>query len=60
MNYKEAIEWLKGNRSTNNLFDWNDKQSHVMCAQADAALTQQAYCVVKAYKENLLEEDTLR
>lgn len=56
MNYEEAIEWLKGKRSTTNIIlehpieTWN-----VRIAQADAAKTMQAYYIVKAHKEELVK-----
>ena len=59
MSLEEAIEWLKGNRSMCNLvpqdpFDtWQER-----IARADAALTEQAYWIVKAHKEGLIEEET--
>ena len=62
MKYEEAIEWLKGNRST-----WNDhvseqlnigrSQAMTNVAVSDAASTQEAYWIVKAHKEGLLEEN---
>ena len=51
MTPEEAKEWLEGNRSTCNQFDFIDQVSHVLTAQADAARTQQAYWVIKAFKE---------
>lgn len=57
MNLEEAKQWLLGLRSmTNNitcdpLETWQGR-----IAEADAAMTQQAYWVVKAHKEDLLEE----
>ena len=53
MDYKEALEWLNGSRSTCNSFNYIEQSSHVLTAQADAAMTQQAYWVVRAHKENL-------
>ena len=52
MNYEEALEWLAGKRSMCNSFGCTD-EAHAQLAQADAAMTQQAYWMVKAYKENL-------
>lgn len=57
MTYCEALEWLKGQRSMINqitcdpLSTW---QSRI--AEADAAMTQQAYWIVKAHREGLLEK----
>ena len=50
---EEAKEWLKGNRSMcNSISDPNKWQ--VLIAQADAAMMEQAYWVLKAYKEGLV------
>ena len=54
MNATEAKEWLEGNRSTCNHFyetASSTENAEVLTAQADAARTQQAYWVIKAYKE---------
>jgi len=56
MSKDEAIEWLKGNRSTTNSFSWIDNNDIVLCAKADSAMTQQAYFIVKAHKEGLIKE----
>ena len=56
MTYTEAIEWLKGTRSMTNLIPQDPFNTwNVRIAQADAAMTQQAYWIVKAYKEGLVE-----
>ena len=56
MDYKEAVEWLKGTRSMINIIPQNPLETwQVRTAEADAALTQQAYWIVKAYAENLVE-----
>jgi hypothetical protein len=53
MNYQEAVEWLNGDRSMCNVIPvTNDGQWHVIVAQADAAMTQQAYWIVKAHRES--------
>jgi hypothetical protein len=55
MDIEEARAWLRGERSTTNYmpqdpFDtWN-----VRIAQADAALTQQAYWIVKAHEDGFI------
>ena len=48
MDYLEAREWLKGNRSTWNSFAGQDNDI-VNTARADAAMTEQAYWVVRAH-----------
>ena len=53
MDYIEANEWLKGNRSTCNSFNFIEETSHVLVAQADAAMREQAYWVARAKKEKL-------
>jgi hypothetical protein len=61
MDIEEAREWLKGRRSTWNSFAPQatglGPEAHIMCAQADAAMTQQAYWIAKAYNERLLEDN---
>ena len=56
MDYEESLAWLKGERSMCNLFltmcDKNEN-ANLITAQADAAMCQQAYWVVRAHKENL-------
>lgn len=62
MDYDEALAWLRGERSmTNSLmnleFDPNQRQETIVNIQtADAAMTQQAYWIVRAHKEKLLED----
>ena len=53
MDYKEAVEWLKGNRSMTNIIPQGSSFDtwSVRVAQADAAMVQQAYWIVKAHKE---------
>ena len=47
MDYEEAKEWLKGNRSTTNNIPYDPFETwNVRIAQADAAMTQQAYYIV--------------
>ena len=56
MNYDEAVAWLKGERSMCNIIPQDPFDTwQVRIAQADAGMTQQAYFVVKAYKEQLIE-----
>ncbi len=55
MNYEEASAWLKGERSMTNLIPQDPFETwQVRIAEADAAMTQQAYWIVKAHKEALL------
>jgi hypothetical protein len=55
MHYEEAIAWLKGQRSMTNIIPSNPHETWVMrIAQADAAMTQQAYYVVKAHNDKLI------
>ena len=52
MNFEEAMEWLRGNRSMTNLIPQDPFETwQVRIAQADAAMTQQAYWVVEAHKD---------
>jgi hypothetical protein len=58
MEYEEAIEWLKGKRSTCNLYYESagaDENAELLSTQADAAMMQQAYFVLKAHSENLID-----
>ena len=48
MDYKEALEWLKGERSLCNIMPYETQQA---VAEADAACTQKAYWIVKAHHE---------
>ena len=51
MDYKEALEWLRGNRSTVNTIPQDPFETwQVRVAQADAAMTQQAYWIAKAHQ----------
>jgi len=52
MNYLDACEWLAGNRSMTNIIPKEPIETWlVRIAQADAAMTQQAYWIVKAHEE---------
>ncbi len=54
MHYDEAIAWLRGERSMTNIIPQDPFDSwQVRVAEADAAMTQQAYWIVKAHKEGL-------
>lgn len=52
MTLEEAIAWLKGERSYVNLMGWSENT-----ARTDAALTEQAYWIVRAHREGLLPTD---
>lgn len=57
MNYKEAKAWVSGECSTVNTILQDPIETWgVRIAQADAAMIQQAYWVLKAHKESLLDE----
>ncbi len=52
MDYKEAVEWLNGGWSMTNIIPQGPFETwSVRVAQADAAMVQQAYWIVKAHKE---------
>jgi hypothetical protein len=55
MTYEEAVAWLQGQRSMCNIIPTGDDGMwSVKVAQADAAMTQQAYWIVKAWSENIV------
>jgi len=57
MTKQEAIEWLEGNNSTLNCIPRDPIDSwQVRIAQADAAYVQQAYWILKAHSEELLNQ----
>ncbi len=57
MKYKEAIEWLSGNRSMTNIVPQAPRETwQARIAEADAAMTQQAYWIAKAHNDGLLPE----
>ena len=54
MEYNEAMEWLQGKRSMANIIPQDPLETwQVRVAEADAAMTQQAYWIVKARKDGL-------
>ena len=56
MTYEEALEWLRGLRSTINYTDApTPQESRVNAAKQDASMTEQAYWIVRAHKEGLVE-----
>lgn len=55
MSKEEAREWLLGNRSMTNIIPIEPQETFlVRVAEADAAMTQIAYLVLKTHKEGLL------
>ena len=55
MTVDEAIEWLVGERSLTNSIPQDPFETwNVRIAQADAAMVQQAYYVLRAHSEKLL------
>ncbi len=60
MKYEEALAWLRGERSTNNLilndFEQTRPEAWVNIARADAGMIEQAYWIVKAHKEGLVPD----
>ena len=60
MSYEEAVAWLRGERSmTNYFFEYATEpraEEMVRTARADAALTEQAYWIVRAHKEGLVSD----
>ena len=60
MNLEEALEWLAGNRSMGNLIPVGDFSTwQVRIAQADAAMVQQAYYIVRAHHEEIIAKEAL-
>ena len=57
MTYNEALEWLQGKRSMINEIPSEPFETwEIRIAEADAAMIQQAYWIVKAYKEDLVTQ----
>jgi len=55
MEINEAEEWLLGSRSMTNIIPQDPFATwQVRIAQADAAMMQQAYWILKAYREDLI------
>ncbi len=55
MTIEEAKEWLRGERSMCNIIPQEPFDTwQVRIAQADAAMAEQAYWVLKAHKEGLV------
>jgi hypothetical protein len=52
---EEAIAWLTGSRSMTNIIPQDPYESWlVRIAQADAAMMEQAYWILRTHKEGLL------
>lgn len=57
MTYEEACAWLRGERSMTNIIPHDPFESwQIRIAQADAAMVQQAYWIVKAYSDITLRD----
>ena len=55
MNIEEAEAWLQGSRSMTNCIPCDPLETwNARIAEADAAMTQQAYWIVKAHREGLV------
>ena len=55
MTCEEAREWLNGTRSMTNIIQQDPFETwQVRIAQGDAAMVEQAYWVLRAYKEGLV------
>ena len=60
MNVSEAREWLTGKRSMHNAIDFIGPDGNTALvdeARADAAMLEQAYWILRAAKEGLLNAD---
>jgi hypothetical protein len=57
MDIMEAKEWLAGKCSMTNIIPQEPLETwEIRICQADAAMTQQAYWIVKAHSEGLIKE----
>jgi hypothetical protein len=55
MKLDEAIAWLAGERSMTNIIPHDPRETWLIrIAQADAAMTKQAYWIARAHKEGLI------
>ena len=55
MNYDEAAEWMRGERSTTNMIPHDPHESWlVRITVADAAMKEQAYWTLKAWHEGIV------
>lgn len=55
MTYEDAQLWLKGERSMTNIVPYDPLDWQARIARADAAMMEQAYWVVRAHKEDLID-----
>ena len=55
MTLDEAYAWLRGERSWTNTLRDGTEEAFVRIERADAATTEQAYWVVRAHQEGLLD-----
>lgn len=61
MTFDEATEWMRGRCSMCNSISLNPEETlEVRIAEADAAMMQQAYWVLKAWEENLVPAERPR
>jgi poly-gamma-glutamate capsule biosynthesis protein CapA/YwtB (metallophosphatase superfamily) len=59
MGFEEAMDWLKGLNSTiNYAYGTNPGDAQERAMRQDAAMTEQAYWIVRAHKEGLLGIDS--
>jgi len=55
--YDEACAWLRGERSMTNIVPQHPLETWVVrIAQADAAMTEQAYWIAKAHNDAAVDE----
>lgn len=60
MTYEEALEWLKGKKSMANCISSEDPDMwQIRIVQADAAMIEQAYWIVRAHNEKLIYQEGL-
>ena len=57
MSNEEALAWLRGERSSVNWMQGKQDVRSVAAARYDAAATEQAYWIVRAHHEQLVEVD---
>ncbi len=57
MDHDEAMAWLSGERSMTNLILQDPRETWIVrIAEADAAMTQQAYWIAKAHHKGLVSQ----
>lgn len=59
MSPAEARQWLRGNRTVVHLVDRSDPDDNVIerVARADAAMTEQAYWMLRGIQDGLVERE---